>query len=407
MKICGIISEYNPFHKGHKYHIDKTKELTNCDAIVCVMSGNFVQRGLPSIMDKWTRAELALGNGVDLVLELPSIYAISSAEFFSFGAISLLNSLGVIDNISFGSELGDVNFLNSISEVLIKEPKEYLIHLKNNLDLGYSYAVARNNALEYYFKELLSDPITKKDNISKILNSSNNILAIEYCKSLLNLASSITPVTIKREGGTYNSQNLNNIFSSATAIRNSLKDNTSIEVLKDTVPDNVFYKLKSYDNFVYPDAMVPYLRFKALCSKHSCLSNIPEASEGLDNKIINSLESLINYEDILGDIKSKRYAMTRISRILCQYFIGFEKYNINTLRRTPCPYARVLGFTPKGQEILRTLKSTSSIPVYTKLPKESNEILDLDIQCTKAYSLLNTSISSKDDYLKKPMILKI
>lgn len=407
MKICGIISEYNPFHKGHKYHIDKTKELTNCDAIVCVMSGNFVQRGLPSIMDKWTRTELALENGVDLVLELPSIYAVSSAEFFSFGAISLLNSLGIIDNLSFGSELGDVSFLNSISEILIKEPIEYLTSLKNNLDLGYSYALARNNALESYFKKSCNITVAKNENISEIINSSNNILAIEYCKSLLKLDSSITPVTVKREGGTYNSQNLNNIFSSATAIRNSLKDNTSIEVLKDAVPTNVFNKLKSYSNFIYPDAMVPYLRFKALCSKDSCLKNIPEASEGLDNKIANSLESLVTYEDILQDIKSKRYAMTRISRLLCQYFIGFEKYDVNTLRRTSCPYARVLGFTNKGQNILKTLKSTSAIPVYTKLPKESNEILDLDIQCTKAYSLLNPSISSKDDYLKKPIILKI
>ncbi|MEG2353286.1 MAG: nucleotidyltransferase [Clostridium sp.] len=404
MKICGIISEYNPFHNGHLYHINKTKELTNCDAIVCVLSGNFVQRGMPAMIDKWTRAQLALLNGVDLVLELPTLYAVSSAEFFSFGAVSLLDSLGVIDSISFGSELGNVDFLNEISRVLLSEPKDFFIPLKENLAKGISYALSRNNALENYFKNISKHSKDDLKDLSSILNSSNNILGIEYCKSILKLNSSITPFTIKREGGDYNSSSLNNLFSSATSIRNKLKKLNSFKDLENAVPLNVIDALKNCTNYVYPDEMLPYIRHKAFSNPHS-IEDIPEASEGLHNRILRVLEDNDNYDRILNEIKSKRYSMTRISRILCQLFIGFDNYDIKNLRKEPCPYGRVLGFNDTGREILRNLKSTSSIPIYTKLPKATNEVLNLDIQSTKAYSLLDSSISPKDDFLKMPIIL--
>lgn len=171
MNITGIITEYNPLHKGHIYHINKTKELTSCDGIVCIMSGNFVQRGIPAIMDKWTRCELALNSGVDLVIELPSVYSLSSAEFFAYGSISLLNSIGVINNICFGSESGNIDDIKSIAKILNNEPSEFKNHLKDYLDKGVSYPVARSKALVEYFNDNLET--------QEILKSSNNILGIE------------------------------------------------------------------------------------------------------------------------------------------------------------------------------------------------------------------------------------
>src|SRR5665647_2874229 len=152
MNISGIIVEYNPLHNGHVYHINKTKELTNCDALICVMSGNFAQRGIPSSIDKWTKTKMALNNGVDLVIELPTIYSVSSAEFFSFGAVSLLNSLGVVDNICFGSEHGDINDIYTISNILHKEPTQFKSLLKTYLARGNGYPLSRSNALYDYLK---------------------------------------------------------------------------------------------------------------------------------------------------------------------------------------------------------------------------------------------------------------
>lgn len=181
MNISGVIVEYNPFHNGHLYHINKTKEFTNCDGIVAVMSGNFVQRGVPSIIDKWNRTKMALLNGVDLVLELPVLYSLSSAEFFALGAVSLLNNIGVVSNLCFGSEVGDINNILEIAKVLYEESNEYKTLLKSHLNNGLSFPTARTEALREY---LVYNEKTCF-HFNNFLTSSNNILAIEYCKNLL------------------------------------------------------------------------------------------------------------------------------------------------------------------------------------------------------------------------------
>lgn len=406
MNISGIIVEYNPLHNGHLYHINKTKELTNCDALICVMSGNFAQRGIPSSIDKWTKTKMALQNGVDLVIEIPAIYSVSSAEFFSFGAVSLLNSLGIVDNICFGSEHGDIHDIYNISNILYEEPIEFKFLLKAYLSKGITYPLARAKALYDYL-------INSKMDISNLLlddflNSSNNILGIEYCKSLIKLNSSITPYTLKREGATYSSNTLHSEFSSATAIRKFVKEKGCLTELEGHVPNSVLSEiLNLYSEnykFTFEDSMFPYIKHKSLTSKNS-LVNLPDVSEGLDNKIIKALQNNSSYSSVLEDIKSKRYTYTRIARILCQYFIGFDNFDTKRLRSTPCPYARVLGFNSKGKSILKSIKSNSSIPLYTKISKISNETLDLDIQATRAYSLINSSISPNSDYLISPVIV--
>ncbi|MBZ9687939.1 nucleotidyltransferase [Clostridium estertheticum] len=406
MNISGIIVEYNPLHNGHVYHINKTKELTNCDALICVMSGNFAQRGIPSIIDKWTKTKMALNNGVDLVIELPAIYSISSADFFSYGSVSLLNSLGIVDNICFGSEQGDIKDICDISNILLKEPIEFKSLLKTYLSKGIVYPKARANALYDYL-------INSKNHISNLLlddflKSPNNILGIEYCKSLIKLNSSITPYTLKREGAAYNSNMLHNEFSSATAIRRFIKENGSLSALEGHVPNSVLAEMlnlysKNYE-FPFEDSMFPYIKHKSATSRNS-LVNLPDVSEGLDNKIIKSLQNNLSYSSTLENIKSKRYTYTRISRILCQYFIGFDSFDSQNLRSLPCPYARVLGFNSNGKSILKSIKSNSSIPLYTKIPKDQNATLQLDIQSTRAYSILNSSISPNSDYLISPIIV--
>jgi predicted nucleotidyltransferase len=409
MKVTGIIVEYNPFHKGHLYHIKKSKSLTGSDAIVAVMSGNFVQRGLPAIIDKWNRAKMALMNGVDLVIELPLIYSLSSAEFFAGGSISLLNSLGIINNICFGSECGDINILFYIAKILAEEPINFKIFLKEELKQGLSYPSARSKAL-FKFLEFSDRDCTalSHESMKEILNSPNNILGLEYCKKLIKLNSNISAFTIKREGGDYNSTFLNEKFSSASSIRKYIKENKNICNLKNHIPENIHNLLlnlneKNY-NFTFEDEMLSYIKYKYILYKNS-IEKLPDVSEGIHNRIYKGLESAQNFNDIINYAKTKRYTYTRINRILTQFFIGFENWDTINLRKNPCPYARILGFNSTGSKILKEAKQNSSIPIYTKIPKSPIPTLGLDIHGTRVYSLLNKNIRANEDYLTSPIIL--
>lgn len=401
MKITGIITEYNPFHLGHEFHLNSSKELTNCDGVICVMSGNFVQRGLPALIDKWTRASMALNAGVDLVVELPTLYAISSAEYFSFGAVSLLNQLNVVDNICFGSESGNINLIKDISQILVNEPKEFKDLLKAELALGYPFAKARSNALLKYINP--SEDST--EDLESILNSSNNILAIEYCKSLYRLNSNISPVTIKRLGSNYNDENLPLYsFASASAIRNNIYSTETSEDYKKFMPA---YALKLLDNCSYSnlDKMFEYIKYKIL-SDPSCLNKIPEAGEGLNNKIISSLNEAKSFHDFIMLCKSKRYSYTRINRVLCQCFLGLNEEHISLRKEAPT-YLRVLGLNDTGAKILKEIKKNSSINIVNKISKYNrNLMLDLDIKATNLYSLLNSQVNLNSDYTTSPIIFK-
>ncbi|MEW9094013.1 MAG: nucleotidyltransferase [Clostridiaceae bacterium] len=404
MNITGIIVEYNPLHNGHLYHIEKSKEVTSSDAIVAVMSGNFVQRGTPALVDKWTRAKMALLNGVDLVIELPALYSLSSAEFFSFGGVTLLDSLGIINNICFGSEVGNIEPISNIAKVLLEEPTIFREYLKENLDKGFTFPVARANALHSYFNKEEKHCFQ----FNNLLDTSNNILAVEYCKSLLKINSNITPYTIKREGGTYNSMDLQHEFSSASAIRSHIKNSQDLKKLEDYMPKNVLNILMDIKDLVYSfpfdEDMLPFIKHKYFSGENG-LENLPDVSEGLHNRIYRALNESTSLEDTILNIKTKRYTYSRISRILCQYFIGFDTIDTYFLRQEPCPYARILGFNKKGSELLKIMKKKSSIPLYTKIPKEINPTLYLDIKATKCYSLINKSCNPLSDFKNMPIIL--
>lgn len=407
MSTLGVIVEYNPFHNGHLFHIQKAKEITHSDAVVAVMSGNFVQRGIPAVVDKWIRTEMALLNGIDLILELPVIYSLSSAEFFSLGSVSLLNSIGIINSICFGSEYGDISTLKTISEVLEEEPTGFKEYLKKFIDTGASYPSARCSALVQYLQDRDAAYAVP---LEKIMLSPNNTLGIEYCKSLMRLNSNIKPFTILREGSGYNSDILDDSFSSATALRKYFKENKPLSNLYKYMPHNIMDLLSNLRsqgyNFTFSDYMFSFIKYKLLTTlSPNDLLVIPDIREGLENRIYKYIENINGFDELIEAVKSKRYTYTRISRILCQIFVGFENYDTVSLRKEPCPYARVLGFNKRGKELLNEMKTKSQIPFYTKIPGECNNTMKLDIQATRAYSLINRSVNSDSDYKRHPVIL--
>lgn len=399
MNITGIITEYNPFHNGHLYHLREAKKNTNADAIICVMSGNFVQRGGPAIIDKWKRTEMALNNGVDLIIELPTYYAVSSAEFFAKGSVSILHNLGIVNNLFFGSECGDVDKLTALSKILVNEDTQLKSLIKEHLAKGDTFAKAREKSLIQYLKD---------EEINNIITSSNNILGIEYIKSILRLNSTITPSTLKREGSNYNDKNLSNSFSSATAIRELLKNKNSLENLKNLIPKEsyeIFSKLQD-ENYplVFDEDMFKFIKYKI---QTNCINfnNLYEITEGLENKLIKEITSSNSYEDFILKVKSKRYTYSKISRILTHIYLGLDSNTFLNIDNPNNLYARVLGFNNRGREVLSLIKRNSSIPLITKVPRfTNNPLLQFDIQATAAYANLNNKINPNKDYLQSPII---
>lgn len=401
MNITAIICEYNPFHLGHRYHLEKARLDTKADGIICIMSGNYMQRGVPAMIDKFKRAELAALNGVDLVIELPLIHSISSAEGFSTGAVTILNNTNVVNNLYFGSESDDFRELKYIASIFCGDSGEYKAILKENLKLGLPFHKSRELALQKLYPNILDN---------KILSSSNNILAIEYLKALIKLKSNMTPFSLTRRGADYNDKNINSIFPSATAIRENIKNTDDILFFKNSLPDesfNFLKKLKSTNyHMTFPEEMFPFLKYKILTEGHF-LSKLPLVTEGLDNKIVKEALKSNSFDELILNIKSKRYTYTRISRILTSFFIGLENYDLNDIKGSSSEYIRPLAFNSKGAEILKEIKRKGNLDIITKLPKKiSNSSLELDILGTKSYSVINTSVSANSDYLISPYFQK-
>ena len=391
MKVCGIIAEYNPFHNGHAYHIERTKEQTNCDAIVAVMSGNFVQRGAPALFDKWTRTEMALKNGIDLVVELPVYYATSSAEYFAQGSIGLLDSLGIVNDLSFGAKTKDLDALKRIANILYLEPNDYKSMLQSELKKGYSYPVARGNALKSFTKKEFDSKY-----ISEILMDSNNILGIEYLKALMYNNSIISPNVVLRKGEDYNSVNIVDGVCSATAIRQMLNDD-KVQELQEVMPENSFDILSSQlisgkapmniSNF---EKEIFYVLRKNLTQD---LFELADVSEGLENVLKKASNETTEIEKMIEMLKSKRYTRTRIQRILIHALLDITKDEVNNYKYNP-QYIRVLGFTKNGEKLLSQIYNKSNLPIVTsvsKFLKSANEtgrrMIEKDILATNIYTL--------------------
>lgn len=411
MNLLGLVVEYNPFHNGHKYHLEKSKEITNATHTVAIMSGSFLQRGEPALFDKYTRAEMAVKNGVDLVIELPTLYACQSAEIFSHGAVATLNSLNCVNSLCFGSEEGNIDILQTISEILVKEPSDFKITLKNFLDEGIVFPVARSKALYEYIKNnhLLE---LSEDELQQVLNSSNNILGIEYIKSLIKLNSSIKPYTITRIASKYNSTDIESNICSATAIRNSLKDNTDLKLIENVVPLHTFneinHKINTNFNPVF-DYMFYDLLSSTIIRDVDNLTKYFEVNEGIENKIYSNVFTSKNLEELINSTKSKRYTMTKIKRTLNNILLGINRDDVIKVKDLDrVPYIRILAFNNKGREIIKKIKTSSDIEIITKFSKISHvddpifdTLIKYDLKSSNMYNLIY--YKNNRNLLKGPM----
>lgn len=413
-KVLGIIAEYNPFHNGHLYHLEASKKLTGANYTVAIISGNFTQRGSTSIVDKWSKTKMALENGIDLVIELPVLYSISSAENFADGAIKILNSLGIVDYLSFGAETSDISILNNIANILYSEPEEYKKLLSIELEKGLSFPKARENALLDYIKN--SDDIVPENRIidfekySKVLSSPNNILGIEYLKALKKYKSSIKPVCISRFKAEYNSSNFSENIASATAIRELIK-NKNFDTIKTVIPLESSSVLMDCINSgcVVPDLNRFEKEIIYTLRKMSIeeIANIPDVSEGLEFSIKKAANSCNNINEFLDIVKSKRYTITRLQRILLYALLSISKENMQLSKKVEKPYIRVLGFNDNGKKLVSEIATKNpELKLITSVKKfvDSNSnkdlqiIFDKDVLATDVYSLAfeNNSLANLD-----------
>ena len=386
-RVVGIIAEYNPFHNGHTYHIQNAKELTGADFVVAVITGNFTQRGNTSVVDKWEKTKMALNGGVDLVIELPTIYSISSAENFASGGVKVLNALGVVDTISFGMETDDISTLNNIANVLYIEPPEYKAILEHELSKGNSFPKARNNALMLYLNEV--------KRYANVLKGSNNILAIEYLKALKKQKSNIVPIGIKREKVYYNSTKIIDEYASSTGIRNLLLNNQLEEVRK-VVPAKTYnLLLNNIRQGTYVLDIISYnneIIYKLRSMHVKEIANLPDVNEGLEYLIKDASNKTNNLIELINKVKSKRYTQTRIQRILLYSLLGITKKDMEISKKM-IPYIRVLGCSENGKILLSQInnkaKVITSFKKFEKINKNRKikRMLEIDKKATDIYTL--------------------
>lgn len=379
MHTIGIIAEYNPFHNGHVYHINKIKELFPDSRIVLVLSGNFTQRGLPSIINKWDKTKIALQHKIDLVIELPYPFATQSADIFAKGAIEILNEVNC-DYLVFGSESNNVEELKKLANIQLNN-NEFNKLTKKHLEKGFNYPTAMNLAL----KDVTGNDITLP----------NDLLGLSYIKEIIRQNSKIIPITIERTNN-YHDVSIENNITSATSIREALKNNIDIS---NNVPKSTLDIIKT--NAIFLDDYFEYFKYQVYTNKD--LSKILDVDEGIENKIIKIIDNVNNFDEFMKKIKTKRYTYNKIVRminhILCNY-TKEENLNYNHVN-----YLRVLGFSKKGKDILKEIKKATRLPIITKFSNTPELILEKRI--TSIYSIpLKNNYLIKQEYQNKPIIYK-
>lgn len=414
MKAVGLVTEYNPFHNGHLYHLNKAMELTGADISVAVMSGDFVQRGEPAVLDKYVRASMALNSGVNLVVELPVNYAVSSAESFAAGALKVLNYIKA-DSIAFGSESGDIERLSKLAHILCDNEDTLYNEISKYTANGISYAAARQKTVE---------KLTDKDTAA-MLTSSNNILAVEYLKAIIKNNYAIKPYTIKRKGDSYNDTDIRSDYASATALRENLKaDNIS-----KYIPVKAGLILSSNTNYIYPDDITEALFTRLLdilfasgYDKNVFIENVMKYSDvnkEIAGRLYKSAMDMItrtvphgagskdneafSFGSLCEHIKTKEVPLSRIKRALIRITLGLDKKHME--KYTNEPYIRVLGFDKKGQEYLSYIRKTVEVPLITKTADYKEILLD-DIHAANIYNMIvagKYGVKELGDFVRGPV----
>ena len=381
-KITAIIAEFNPLHNGHRLLLEESKRLS--DYTIVILSGDYVQRGEPAIFNKYTRTKMALISGADLVIELPTVYALSSAEGFSRGAIDIINSLNVCDYLLFGSEAGNLDTLNTLKDLISQIMEHENSSIKESLKSGLNYPAA------------ISEELNKLNLDFSSALTPNNILAIEYLKALSETDSRVTPYTISRSDNGYSNEALSdNEYTSATSIRNALKTSESI---KSYVPQSAFALYN--ENTVFNDSFSQVVYYSLLSKGKANLEDYLDVSSELKDRIINNLNSFTTLSDFEELLKTKSLTRARINRALFHILLDIKKEDAYL---TPS-YARILGFKKSSKELLSLIKKNSSIPLISKL-KDANmdRLLNIDIDAAFLYE--KVSCGYLNEYQQSPIIL--
>ncbi len=416
MNVVGIIAEYNPFHRGHAYQIKRLKEICHADYTIIAMSGNFVQRGAPALMDKYSRARMALAMGADLVLELPALFATASAESFAFGGVSLLNSTGIVTHLGFGAETENLPLLSEFASILSKQPESYRKTLRRALKDGNSFPAAREKALQ----TCCSSINLSGNTLSSILAGPNNILALEYLKALAFLSSDIIPVPVLRQGKGYHDTSIGQDFCSASAIRsyfrkNSPKGRTTKRMLPEkAMPASVCSIIHDYTHpFLFEEDFSMLLHYKLLTEDKNRLASYGGSSAFLANRIIKARDSFTGWNNFCQHIKTKNITYTRLSRLFLHMLLDITQEDYKNF---PEPvYLRILGFRSSSAPLLTALNKHSQFPVISnpsKAPRllscQARKLLDMDLRASDLYRLGLTSKgdeSLKNDYRQQVLRL--
>lgn len=400
MKLTGLITEYNPFHNGHLHHLEESKRVTEATHTVAVMSGHFLQRGEVALFDKWSRAKAAVLSGVDLVVELPSLYACASAEYFARGATLALNALQC-DALCFGSEAGEINPIANIALALSQESDDFKTELKGHLKSGLSYPVARERAL-------------KSASPNDLPYTANNILGIEYLKALYWSKSSIKPYTIKRICAPYHAAELSGAISSATSIRKAIhQSGATLADIAHAVPQHTFNVLIDYEQhylFAKPESVYPYIRYQLLSESSADLSNTHELSVDLVCRLKLALKDASDLNSLILLAKSKHYTYTRIQRALTNLLLKRKTRDVlPRISETEAPYLRILAFNQKGRDIIRQVNKHSPVPFlnnpsrFKAWSKTRKDFFNADVQSTEIFHLVQGHRLSGEDYLRQPV----
>lgn len=380
MSVFGVICEYNPFHNGHKYLLEQIKSDNN--SVIAVMSGSFTQRGDVAIADKFSRAETAVKYGADLVLELPTVYACAPAETFARGAVQVLRGTGVLDSLCFGSETDDTELLKAAADIF--EDERFKTELKANMESGDYYPKAVEKAAETIHSQKLA----------KLLSTPNNILAVEYLRALR--GTDIGFKAVKRVGTNHDSNEVSGEYTSASNIRSIIKQGGSFSSF---TPD---YEITNPADFKNLERTVLY-RMRTMNKDE--IAALPDVKEGLENRIYDAVQTSGSLDELLDSVKTKRYTMSRLRRILVYALLGITA----DLPQTDAPYIRVLAFNKKGAELMSHIKKRSSLPLitnvsdgYNSLDDNAKRIFDIDIRATDIFNLATEKVGEcKSDFTRK------
>ncbi|MCR5742591.1 MAG: nucleotidyltransferase family protein [Lachnospiraceae bacterium] len=394
MKCAAIIAEFNPFHNGHKYIIEEVKKRTGADRIIIIMSGDFVQSGKPAIIPKEARTRQALLGGADLVIMIPTIAATASSEFFAFGAVSVLKSLGVVDYLGFGAETDNLELLETAADIFSQEPEEYKASLRTYLKQGCSFPIARQKAL----KDMGAD--------ATFLSGSNNLLAIEYLRALKYFGSDIKPVVICRKSVSHMDTVVKaEGFASATAIRNSVFAG-ELSQLSELMPEEA-YDILSREAIMNPDCLVNIYASRLFSSAEEELNTCSDSTEELTRHLLKCVvtANTDSYDNFVRTLQPKNITFSRLSRFLCHVMLDISSETVRLYKEHNYPsYVRILGFKKDASDILSAIKDKSSIPLISKpssgkkiisefyddnMAPLIEEIFDMDLRCGNLHRFLS------------------